>query len=155
MNLGCWLREGNLRTVARKSSIGGFYVCAGGLYVCAGGHDIKIWKKFHWFIVFQILIWGDWSFVWEAKLTKIPVATGLGYLKVHAAKMGFLCSCNAQLWNLLCPKSRATTSPNREILATSLVRSWVQNVQWQVSEANPCGGLEMAPHAEPSPESRQ
>jgi len=30
------------RTVARKSSIGGLYVCAGGLYVRAGGLDIQI-----------------------------------------------------------------------------------------------------------------
>jgi len=30
------------RTVARKSSIRGIYVCAGGLYVSAGGLDIQI-----------------------------------------------------------------------------------------------------------------
>jgi len=31
---------GQIKTVARKSSIGGVYVCAGGLY-------IQIWQKFH------------------------------------------------------------------------------------------------------------
>ena len=33
------------RTVAGKSSVEGFYVCAGGLYVRAVGLDIIIWKK--------------------------------------------------------------------------------------------------------------
>ena len=35
------------RTVAKKSSIGGLYVCAGGLYVRAGGIDIQFWQKFY------------------------------------------------------------------------------------------------------------
>ena len=50
------------KTVARKSSIGGLCDCAGGL-------DIKNWQKFHWFIVFQISIWG-------AKPTKAPRGDG-------------------------------------------------------------------------------
>ena len=45
-------------TVARKSSIGGLYVCAGGFTFVQGGLDIQIWQKFHQLIVFHISIWG-------------------------------------------------------------------------------------------------
>ena len=45
------------KTLARKSSLGRFCVCAGGL-------DILNLKELHWFIVFHISIWGAWSFVW-------------------------------------------------------------------------------------------
>ena len=66
-------------TVARKSSIGGLYVCAGGFTFVQGGLDIQIWQKFHQLIVFHISIRGDWSFVWGDKPTKAPhpVATEL------------------------------------------------------------------------------
>jgi len=40
------------RTVARKSSIGGYYICAGGLDL------LKILSNLHWFVVFYIYIWG-------------------------------------------------------------------------------------------------
>jgi len=40
------------RTVARKLSVGGLYICTGGL-------DIQIWQKFHKFTVFHISILGD------------------------------------------------------------------------------------------------
>ena len=36
-----------VRTVARKSSIGGLYVCAGGLFVREGRFDIQMWQKFY------------------------------------------------------------------------------------------------------------
>jgi len=41
------------KTVVRKSSIGGLYVCTGGRL------GIKIWQKFHWFIMFHISTWGS------------------------------------------------------------------------------------------------
>ena len=67
------------RTVARKSSIGGFPFVRGDFTFEQGGGDIKIWQKFHWFIVFQIIS------IWEAKPTKAPppVATGLAQCKLQ------------------------------------------------------------------------
>ena len=52
------LSRSNPVWVARKSSMGGLYVCVGGLTFAQGGLDIQIWQIFHWLIVFQISIWG-------------------------------------------------------------------------------------------------
>jgi len=54
----CVDQTGSPRTAARKSSIGGLYVCAGVFTFVQGGLDIQIWQKFHEFIVFHISIWG-------------------------------------------------------------------------------------------------
>jgi len=53
------------RTVARKSSIGG-------LYVCAGEIDNQIWQKFHQLMVFHISILGAWSVVWGVLAHQSP-----------------------------------------------------------------------------------
>jgi len=58
------------RTIARRSSVGG-------LYVCAGKIDILKFCKTSTELVFHFSHWGDWSFVCGAKPTKAPVAPGL------------------------------------------------------------------------------
>jgi len=50
---------------------GALHLC-GGLCVRAGGFDIQIYQKFHYFIVFNISIWGAWCCVWGDKPTKAP-----------------------------------------------------------------------------------
>jgi len=77
-----------LRTVARKFSIGVLQFC-GGLFVCAGGLDITQLTKT--LIIYSVSRFnlGAWSFVWGAKPTKAPVATGLYCLLVVFTS--FLC----------------------------------------------------------------
>jgi len=58
-----------LRTVARKLSIGGF------AFVRGTWHS-KCWQTLHRFILLHVWIWGAWSFVWGAKLTKAPRGDG-------------------------------------------------------------------------------
>jgi len=57
-----------------------------GDYVCAGGTDILKFDKKHWFIVFHISHWGDWSFVCRAKPTKALHGDGTGYQQISISK---------------------------------------------------------------------
>jgi len=66
------------RTVARKSSIGGLYVCAGGLYVHVwGGLTFKFDKNSTNLQCFIFQFGRAWSFVWGLSPPKPPLATGL------------------------------------------------------------------------------
>ena len=63
----CFNERSSDRTIARKSSIEGFYVWV-------GGDILKIYEN-NGFIMFHISILGSWSFVW---LSRLPMTTRLG-----------------------------------------------------------------------------
>ena len=66
------------RTVASKSSIGGYTFVLEGLPFVQRGLTLNLTKIYR-FIMFHILIWGTWSFVWWDKPTKAPSGDGTGW----------------------------------------------------------------------------
>jgi len=59
------------RTVARKFSIGGLYICSGGL---------DILRKLHRFMILHNSTWGTWSFAWSGSAPKRPRGDGAGFV---------------------------------------------------------------------------